>query len=160
MLFLDIVLHTFLIFTIQGLLYIFYISKIESDEASKLIAHRVQCQLYKMNPQYISSLQYYLPGIQFPQTCVAYDNKNWQTIIIIIVTGFFFFVMMCIFITKLYYPDVSIGETVFKNFAIFAVIGAIEYYFFIFIVLKYNTISINDVENAALNTLKTGAVQS
>lgn len=160
MLALDIVFHTFFIFAIQSFLYIFIIGKLETKTVSNIVASNLKCLLYKYNPQYLSSLTAILPYIDLPQTCVSYDNSNWVKIIFISVALYFAFVIISILLVKLYFPDVNIWLILFKNFVIFSIIGIIEYFFFINIVLNYSELSFNDIQHSALQTLKTGQVQT
>ena len=160
MLFIDIVLHTFIIFLIQSALYMFFISELEQNEINKLIAKKINCLLYNTNPDYVKQLQTYLPNIDFPQTCVSYDNANWITIIVISIITYLFLVIISILFVKLYYPETNITYLVIKNIVFFTFIGLIEYYFFINVVIKYNVVFFSDIENTTFLTFKTGKVQS
>jgi hypothetical protein len=160
MLFIDIVLHTFIIFLIQSALYMFFISELEQNEVNKLIAKKINCLLYNTNPDYVKQLQTYLPNIDFPQTCVSYDNANWITIIVISIITYLFLVIISILFVKLYYPETNITYLVIKNIVFFTFIGLIEYYFFINVVIKYNVVFFSDIENTTFLTFKTGKVQS
>lgn len=158
MLFLDIIYHTFFIFLVQSLLYLLVFIKIETNAITNLISKSLKCYLYNIDNNYYQKLKILLDFIPLPKTSVENDNNNWKKMVILIIIIYGIFVILSSIIITIYFPKVSVFEMLLKNIIIFMIIAIIEYMFFMNVIRYYTEVNIDDIKEAAFETIKTGKV--
>ena len=163
---LDIMIHTIILFTFLSAFFFFYISKMEKnafqDEIGNLIDDNLKPVILDnkslLNPIIMpikSQLKQFGQTYNTPNKYVLETNK-----LIKFASGFVILLLFCTILTIILTvkldcgKNVNIGHIILENIVVFIFVGAVEFWFFTHIAMKYVPTSPSLIVNTLIDSIK------